>query len=205
MWIVPSRGRPHNCRRLFAAEWNSPGVLCVDDDDPLLDQYRALTLPANWRLAIGRRTPLSEIYNRHFGSAAWHGIGADDMLPETLGWDLALIAAAGSDGLAFGDDGINGDRHATHFVLGDGLAREVGWLALPGLSRIFIDTVWNEIAEARGVRRYLPDVKLTHLHFSIGAPRDETYRKPDKASDRAIYDQWRKAYDTPRPARPDSA
>lgn len=192
MWIVPSRGRPHNCRRLFAAEWNAPVLIIADFDDPMVGAYSALD-----HVVFQTRAPLSEAYNRVFQQSPdlpWYGIGADDMLPETPGWDLALIEAAGSDGLAFGDDGINGGRHATHFVLGGDLVREIGWLALPGLSRIFIDTVWNEIAEARGVRRYLPDVKLTHLHFSTGAPRDETYRKPDKQSDRAIYEQWRTAY-----------
>ena len=195
MWIIPSRSRPHNCARLFAAGFSTSGVLCVDDDDPMLDGYRRLALPDRWVLAIGKRDGLSEIYNRAFRThpwELWYGVGADDMLPETPAWDQRLIHAALPDGLAFGDDGINGDKHATHFVIGGRLVREMGWLALPGLQRIFIDTMWNTLTEKRGVRRYLPDVKLTHLHFSNGtAPVDATYRKVGKARDRAIYQQWK--------------
>ena len=191
MWVLPSRARPHNCARLFAAEWNTPGVLCVDDDDPSLGAYRSLTLPPGWTMDVGSRGPLSLIYNRAFNAnptRQWYGVLADDVLPETMRWDSRLVKAALPDGMAFGDDGINGQRHATHFVLAGELVRRVGWLALPGLQRLYIDTVWNDIA--RDVRRYLPDVLLTHLHFSNGkALRDATYRKPK--GDRAIYERWK--------------
>lgn len=193
MWIVPSRSRPHNCARLFRHA-STPGVLCVDDDDPLLPAYEALSLPSSWRVVVGPRAGLAEIYNRQFRShrtLGWYGIGADDMLPETLGWDRQLIEAAGRDGMAFGDDGI---QQPTHFVLGGDLVRDVGWLALPGLDRIYIDTVWAEIAKGRGVLRYLPDVKVTHMHPAVGkALPDKTYRKPNKASDKEIYERWRQA------------
>ena len=70
--------------------------------------------------------------------------------------------------------------------------REIGWLALPGLDRLYIDTVWNDIAAERGVLRFLPDVKLTHLHFSNRrAMMDRTYHKPSKNKDRAIYHAWK--------------
>lgn len=159
----------------------------------MLGAYQALALPFSWRLVVSERAVLSEIYNRQFRASPdldWYGVGADDIEPEP-GWDHELIRAAGKDKMAFGDDGINGDRHATHFVLGGDLVRAMGWLALPGLDRIYIDTVWNDIAERLGVRRYLPDVKVTHRHFSTGAPKDSTYRKRHKARDREIYEQWR--------------
>lgn len=194
MWILPSRSRPHNCARLFR-HVNTPGVLCVDDDDPLLPVYESMPLPTSWRVVVGPRAGLSEIYNRQLEAhpyLAWYGILADDVLPETPGWDRKLIDAALPDGMAFGDDGINGPHHATHFVLAGDLARSAGWLGLPGLSRIYIDTAWNDIALARGVRRYLPDVKLTHMHFSNGrALKDAVYRKPDKDRDWEIYRKWR--------------
>lgn len=197
MWIVPTRCRPNNCQRLIASEWNTGLVLCIDSDDPLMGAY--VSLPVRNSVMITGNPPgigLAAIYNREFRALQdlpWFGIGADDMLPESPGWDLRLVNAAGRDGLAYGDDGRGPGHRPTHFVLGGDLVREIGWLALPGLQRLYIDTVWSDIARSRGVERYCADVKLTHVHFSTGAPMDAVYRKsPEtKAHDLSVYTAWR--------------
>lgn len=204
MWVLPSRSRPGNVARFINACHDqgipAPLWLRVDLDDERINGYRRLDLPDGWAMVEGPRDGLASLYNAAFKTLQdrpFYGVLADDIVPETKDWDKRLIEAAGSDGLAFGDDGINGSIHATHFVLGGDLVREIGWLALPGLSRIFIDTAWVDIARSRGVLRYLPDVILRHHHFSNGrAFFDGTYRKPDKAADRAIYDAWRNTKET---------
>ena len=198
MWIIPSRGRPHNIRRLVAAcietGMSTPALLRLDDDDPYLDDY--LRIEINWEVVVSKRIPLSEVYNEVYNrNLDWYGFLADDILPETKRWDRLLVEAAGKDSLAFGEDGINGDTRAVHFVLGGGLVRSIGWLALLGLDRIYIDTVWNDIARRRGVLRFLPEVKLTHLHFSNRrALRDKIYKKYNKARDKSIYEAWAMEY-----------
>ena len=168
MFVLPSRKRPHNIKRFFYAcqELGSEtrGVVCLDEDDNSAITYPVA--PEGWRYELRPRASLSFIYNDVFDKyphLPWYGVWADDVLPETPRWDRALIDAAGADGLAFGDDGINGGNHPTHFVLGGNLVREIGFLALPGLDRIFIDRVWADIARLRGVYRYLPDVQTPHL------------------------------------------
>ncbi len=192
MWIIPSRSRPQNIRRLIGIA--TPVYLRLDDDDPMLQGYKDLDLSWNWIFTVAKRASFSSIYNEFFiawPNLDWYGFLADDVVPETSDWDRLLIEATGKDGLAFGDDGINGGTFATHFVVGGDLVRSVGWLALHGLDRIYIDTVWNDIAADRGVRRYLPDVKLRHHHFSNGlALMDQTYRKPTKDNDRILYEAW---------------
>lgn len=192
MWIIPSRSRPHRLATLLAVEFMTPVLVVIDDDDPMLQGYIDLDVP---RL-IGKRRPLSEIYNDVFANYPdldWYGFLADDVVPDTPQWDNLLVEAAGSDGLAFGDDGINGEARAPHFVLGGDLVREYGWLSLPGLERLYIDTVWNDIARERDTYRYLPHVIMTHHHFSNGkALYDQTYRKPGKLADKLIYEEWRK-------------
>lgn len=193
MWILPSRGRPKNILRLCAVFLltgaSTPLWLRLDHDDPMLAKYSG-----PWERHVGPRLPLSEIYNeafRLFPSAEWYGFIADDVVPETHGWDRKLIEVAGSDGMAVpaGGDTTGG---TPHFVLGGDLVRSVGWLALPGLDRIYIDTVWADIARERGVLRHVPDVMLRHYHFSNGmALFDSTYKKRHKAEDRAIYNEWR--------------
>ncbi|KKL69231.1 hypothetical protein LCGC14_2117000, partial [marine sediment metagenome] len=82
-----------------------------------------------------------------------------------------------------------------HFVLGNQLPVSMGWLALPGLDRLYIDTVWGDIAKSRGVLRRVPNVVLRHAHFSNGrALKDETYKKHNKARDKSIYEAWALEY-----------
>ena len=168
--------------------------LRLDDDDPSLPDYLALALPEPWTREVGPRLPLSAIYNKAYGrapEAAWWGFIADDVVPETPEWDFWLVEAAGSDGMAVPAGGHDPEG-APHFVLGGNLVREIGWLALPGLDRIYIDTVWLDIAKSRGVLRRVPDVVLKHHHFSNGlALRDATYKKRHKPEDRALYEAFR--------------
>lgn len=150
-----------------------------------------LDLPPMWQLVVGPRKPLSAIYAEAYREGFdWWGFIADDVVPETPGWDRRLIEIAGHDGMAVPAGGKT-TGGTPHFVLGGNLVDCVGWLALPGLDRIYIDTVWADIAEARGVLRYVPEVVLRHAHFSTGAPMDATYRKRNKAQDKLIYETWK--------------
>ena len=199
MWILPSRSRPHNLRRLIDA-WVKTGAttqveLCIDYDDPFREQYETTTIPPAWHIVVGHRSPLSAIYNNSYErcrTAPWYGFISDDVVPIDDDWDIKLIEAAGSDGMAVPTGGET-TGGCPHFVLGGDLVRSVGWLSLPGLDRIYIDTVWGDIAKRRGVYREIPNVKLEHHHFSNGkAFMDSTYRKHHKTQDKVIYDNWRK-------------
>lgn len=202
MWILPSRGRPHNAARLFSAfvatGATTPGILCVDDDDPRLDEYRVISLPEGWALDVQERIGLGPMLNRAFEQHPekhWYGDLSDDAMPITIGWDRALIEAAGSDGIAYCADGIRNEEQVNHFVIGGDLARELGWIILPGLVRIYGDNVLTDIGKARGVLRYLPNERLEHWHFSNGlAEYDETYRKPEAANDAAVYLKWKSSF-----------
>jgi len=164
-------------------------------------QYESIHKPPGWHVIAAERAPLSTIYNDSFRSRpdySWYGFIADDVVPLTKHWDIKLIEAAGSDGMAVpaGGETTGG---CPHFVLGGDLVRSIGWLSLPGLDRIYIDTVWKDIAEARGVLRRVPDVVLEHRHFSNGkALMDATYRKHHKPEDKLIYEKWRQEYEIHR-------
>ena len=198
MWILPSRSRPHNLLRLIDA-WGRTGAstpveLCLDFNDPCLRQYLSIPMPSGWIVVTGERDGLSRVYNDAFArhpEASWYGFIADDIVPLTDSWDVNLIEVAGSDGMAVPAGGHD-PNGAPHFVLGGDLVRSMGWLCLPGLDRLYIDTIWQEIATARGVLRRVPDVILEHRHFSNRkALIDETYLKKHKVQDKLIYDNWR--------------
>jgi len=198
MWILPSRSRPQNIQRLIGS-WGKTGAstgveLCIDFDDPCREQYEAMNMPQSWRLVVGQRGPLSAIYNAAYQRhkyLSWMGFIADDVVPITNGWDTKLIEAAGSDGMAVPAGGHDPDG-APHFVLGGDLVRSMGWLSIPGLDRLYIDSAWQDIATDRGVLRRVPEVVLEHRHFSNKKARiDATYLKHRKAQDKIIYDNWR--------------
>lgn len=201
MLIIPSRARPQNLRRLIGAcqdtGTSTPAWVRLDEDDTCVPQYRELSLPEGWRIIVGHRVSLSSVYNEAYeslnGTTHWVFI-ADDVVPITNGWDIKLIEAAGADGMAVpaGGETTGG---CPHFVLGGDLVRSMGWLSLPGLDRIYIDTVWGDIAKARSVYRQVPDVTLEHRHFSNGkALMDSTYRKHHKEQDKLIYNNWRQTW-----------
>lgn len=200
MWVLPSRSRPHNIARL-ARVWQETGAstslwLRLDDDDPRLSEYLVLALPEGWTREVGPRRPLGAIYNEAYQRAPerlWWGFIGDDVVPVTQGWDTALIEAAGDSRMAVpaGGHDQKGTEGAPHFVLGGGLPRVTGWLCLPGLDRLYIDTVWQTYAERRGALVRCPEIVLEHHHFSNRkALRDQTYLKHHKAEDRALYESW---------------
>lgn len=203
MWFFPSRGRPFSVNRFFQAwkdtQADSEGVLWLDDDDyeKHKEIYEKIELPVGWKLVVAPNYNkgtghISNLFFEMFPQEPWYGFMCDDVVPETLHWDRKLIEAAGEDGLSYGDDGIN-PEHASHPCVGGALIRSLGWLALPGLDRIYIDNALLEVAKRRGKVAYLPEVKTKHLHFSTGkSPFDETYRKTKNQQDKEIFDAWLK-------------
>jgi hypothetical protein len=188
MFILPSRGRPHNMQRLIDAcidhDTTAPIHYYLDDDDPTLDGYRALKYPETWFEHVGPRKiePESAVWHaceqhfKEFPEEPYYGVINDDIIPRTDRWDAELIKTAGDDFIAYGDDLLQGARMCTFPVVGGGLVRKVGWFCYPGLN---IDTGWHIVGSYFGWLRYRPDVILEHMHYlAKKAPFDETYDVP---------------------------
>lgn len=200
MFILCSRGRPASLARFAAAyretEARLPVLVRLDQDDPRLGEYLTTVLPSSWHVEVGPRKPLAEIYNdvfRRFWDEEFYGMLADDLVPRTPWWDQQLVEAAASHGVAYGDDGIQHEQIATHPVIGAELARAVGWLAPPWLKFLWIDTTWTAIGRALGRLRYLPQVSMEHLHYSVGkSEHDQTYRDhhPYGPADQEAFRAW---------------
>ncbi len=194
MFILPSRGRPHNLRRFLDAaldtDQQARTLVYLDEDDPALGEYRKINYPHWWVVHVGQPVGLGGVYKwvfETFPDLDYYGFLGDDLIPQTKHWDEKLIDAAGVGGISYGDDGHWGELLATHPCIGGELVRHMGWLCYPGLKKLFIDTVWHTIGAKLGRLHYLPDVKLEHMHYLFGkAEHDETYG--DQAKDFA-YDQ----------------
>lgn len=200
---VPTRGRPHNLKRLAEAARKTCTTdyeifARLDDDDTA--EYPPLD---NVTYIVGPRIFFAASLNELSAIAAEKGfthiaILGDDVLPETKGWDEAMINALPDLGVAYGSDGLenlHGQDLPTHVVVPIEMYKRLGWLGLPTLRHLFCDNVWRELGKMTTFK-YLPNVKLTHLHrWNQTAPDDKTYQEAnDKIKrdlDKAAFEAWR--------------
>lgn len=208
--IVPTRGRPENAARLHrvvreTSTAETPVLFCVDDNDPALLGYQALRDDYGLDIMIGSPRRLGPWLNFAGAGVATEQYGAigfmgDDHVPLTRGWDTAVLNAleeAGPWGIAYGDDGYQGERLPTACFMRSELIRHLGYMVPPGLEHLYIDNAWKDIGVKSGGLRYLPEVKITHLHPAADkAEDDDTYRAANSraqyAKDLAAYEHWQK-------------
>lgn len=202
MIIMPTMGRPHNLKRFIDVYRKTmamtPVVVIFDQGDKALPEYFKLDYPANFtKVDVARGTRVSDLQNiafYHFHNEPFYGFIGDDCVPETDHWDKILAEACGSNKISWGDDGIQGEKLATHPFIGGDLVRKIGWIAAPGFVRFFTDTIITDIARGLEAAVYLPDVKTTHYHpFNGTAPMDDVYRSaPPLDIDTMTYINFRK-------------
>jgi hypothetical protein len=203
---VPSRGRPHNLKRLSDALKNTCTghyqlMARLDNDDPALGEYLELD---DIQFLVGDRIFFTSSVNELAQIADEEGythiaILGDDVLPETVGWDEKMISALNDElGVVYGSDGLE-DLHGpdlpTHVVVPIEMYQKLGWIGLPTSRHLFLDNAWRELGKLTNFI-YLKDVKLTHLHrWNKSAPNDETYEeandKVKREHDRLAFETWR--------------
>ena len=189
MWLLPSRGRPHLVRRLFAeGKFRTPGLLIIDDDD--YKNYRGMELPSGWEKVSFPRMFLSGKLNagvKRRPDEPWYGILNDDHLPLTADWDLKLVKACNP--MTWPKDNY-GDRISTLVISGD-LVRTLGWISPPELNHFYIDDVHELIAECLGCHR-LDSVTVSHEHVNAGRMKpDLTWQeRPQPHEDRIAFTKW---------------
>ena len=201
--LVPTRGRPKNLARLSKAAQKTCTteyeIFARLDSD---DRSKYTDLPGV-RYIIGDRIFFAASMNEVAALAEAEGFThlallGDDVLPETVGWDIKLIESLGSLGVAYGSDGLehlHGPDLPTHVVVPIEMYKKLGWIALPALRHLFCDNVWRELGKITNLV-YMKDVKLTHLHrWNKKAPNDKTYEeaneKTKRENDRLAFETWR--------------
>jgi hypothetical protein len=203
---VPSRGRPHNLKRLSDALKNTCTgnyqlMARLDKDDPALGEYLELD---DIQFLVGDRifftSSVNELAQIADEEEYTHiAILGDDVLPETVGWDEKMISALNGElGVVYGSDGLE-DLHGpdlpTHVVVPIEMYQKLGWIGLPTSRHLFLDNAWRELGKLTNFI-YLKDIKLTHLHrWNKSAPNDETYEEANdkikREHDRLAFETWR--------------
>lgn len=202
MIILPTRNRPDNLRRFIGAYSATgatlPVTVVLDADNVAPYELVLADAPASWNFAFINK--FSRCYalavNGVFESSPnepFYALLADDVVPLTPGWDMKLRDACQPCCVAWGDDGIYGDRNgASHpFISGD-LVRAVGWLFPPYVRHASADKIWRTLSVELGIAQYRRDVLMPHLHWRQGrAEFDATYAlQPSANEDAASFSRY---------------
>ena len=204
--IVPSRARPGNAERLLSAVHETAKLathvhLCVDEDDPELEDYEDMECGPGDRLEIGPRKGLArwtnEIAVRRAGEYPFLASFGDDMVPRTAHWDYFLTRAiedSGGTGFTYPWDGIREDVPRRSCSAATSSPRWAGCACRP-CQHFFVDNAWADLGRGAGCLRHCRAVAVDHVHPRAGtAERDKTYSDacPKLDADRDAYQEWRR-------------
>lgn len=213
LYIVPSRGRPHNVEQLLEAWEATRGCaylwICVDDDDPQLEAYEKLTMPEWAKLRVAPRMRLGPTINHYtteylstnypLKSLDMIGFMGDDHRPRTKDWDLKILGAAHAVqdiGVIYGNDLIQGKNLPTSVAITTNVINELGYFCPPGVMHLYLDNAWADIGRALEKLIYLPGVIIEHCHpiANKGVQWDDGYREVNSGQmydkDNAAYMEW---------------
>lgn len=194
--IVPTRSRPaaaHEAARDALKNADVRGFtrvyLAVDGEHDQTREYELLAdTPDMYRLFSPTHRGMVDTLNHWARHLVAQTIGdrprfthvgfmGDDHRPRTARWDFRLMEAAGQ-GIAYGNDLIQGRRLPTAVVMHADIVRALGFMAPDALGHLYVDNYWLELGRALGQLHYLDDVVIEHMHPSIGkSPNDEQYRR----------------------------
>lgn len=181
--LVPSRGRPERAALMASTAVNSSESadvhILVDQDDPEVPRYQAI---ANGRTIVhvdqrmGYTGSLNWWASQLRDSHAILGAFGDDVVFRTDGWDKIVERTLETPGIAYGDDLIHGKNHPSAVFMSSGIAKALGWLALPATTHQWADDGWKRLGTELGILRFMPDVIVEHMHPAVGkAEWDATY------------------------------
>lgn len=198
MIILPTKGRAENLRRFIRLYKETSAYLPIwvifDANDAY--RYNEVETPVHWkRISVPSGTPLGGIFDlifKKYPNEPYYGMLADDVTPETSGWDAIMSELCQPDKIVWGCDSIQNDRLPVHPFIGGDLLRKIGWWAAPRLKHWYVDNVWKNLADALNCGLYLPNVKMTHCHPVNGrAILDRTYREqPNHMADKMAYQKF---------------
>jgi hypothetical protein len=161
-----------------------------------VDAYAGIELPAKWRKQIVPESLISKKFND--GALVYapgedcYMMCADDMVPETMGWDVTLKNACLPGFISHGDDLLSGSAMSTHFCVSGEVVRKLGYLANPKFGHFYWDNVLRDVGTDLGIFVAVPEVITRHLHWTVTGDFDQTCKeRGSSADDEATYLLWR--------------
>lgn len=197
--IVPTRGRPESVQRFADAfhkhsDGNAELVFGIDDDDTT--RYpEGLNYSKNPRARFsGTLNNVSKAYPGHFAYFA----AGDDHLIETPHFDTIILEELHNlgTGFVYGADGLMNEYLPTAGAMTGNVIETLGYMSLPELIHLYVDNWWKDLFTEIDSLRYLPHLKISHLHPSGGFTAwDDQYKEVNDpemyAHDSAAYESYK--------------
>lgn len=194
--LTPTRGRPSGLMRLYDSIANTISgnhrivfVYYVDDDDEKLAEYKQLRFTKHKNIQVIHYYRERQIIAKTFNFMAaqvkstYFMNGADDMVFNTPGWDEILFQrlTVHPYSLYYFDDGIQHEVLATFAIVSQYWIRLMGYFFPEHIRHNYIDTYICDVARRAGTLVYIPEVTLTHFHYTINnSLYDKTYQEAEQ-------------------------
>lgn len=185
--LLPTRGRPAFLTRFVDSAIDLAErpdelefVIVMDDDDRSYDDWIA---PRQALVVRSERKTLALYYNDacDLAQGPIYLLGSDDLVVRTQGWDTKVHDAFARypDRIVnvFANDGApeENKQFASIPFIHQNWVDVIGRYLPPYFSGDFVDTWYNDVAEALG-RKFKLDVLIEHMHPAFGkADEDATY------------------------------
>jgi len=187
--LLPSKGRPDKASEAiecFNKCRTTAQILLVlnDGEDYNLD-VPTIHVPAQ---------SMCEAVNIAARSVETDFIGfiGDDHHIRTPGFDEIFERELEDSRIVYGNDLLMKEKLATHCAMKTEVVKRLGYMAIPGLTHLFMDNFWMELGA-----KYVPEVIVEHMHYSVGKSKnDDRYKAVNSNTifnhDKRIFDDWKK-------------
>ena len=201
--IVPTRGRRMQCERLlesFEKTTDDAELVFVTDGDDQ-ETYEGM----DWRTALHAVLEPREYLSGKLNKTAAAAIddydalmfAGDDHVFRTEHWDTIMMSALkdlGGSGWVYPDDKRRNDVPEIWLTSAD-VVRELGWFAPEHVMHFYCDNSIAELGKRAGLIRYVPEVLIEHLHYSVckETERDQVYVTTEEmfgTSDLQAFQKW---------------
>lgn len=202
-WLLPTRGRVHTnlrrCLKAIQATNTSTRIYVVVDEDEFAahsDEYEALgcdlfVVPGG---SSGKAFEEARILLTT-SDTQWVGFLSDDLIPETEGWDLALLEHLSGANVVSSNDGAHAPKRMNGAVVWSAdLLKAVGYVYPPGLAHMYVDDVWEDLGRTVGIWHCDMGVMVRHAHASWGGQKDDIAVRANSflPSDQLIFQAWKR-------------
>lgn len=176
--VCPTRGRFKMFKDMIESfidkTSEDTNIICsIDEDDADFQQYldfineKGIACFFSYPITVTEH--INNVYNSSPGYDYYH-ITNDDVIYHTQDWDriaMGKLEAAGG-GIAYGDDGFQGEGLCTFPIISASVTGALGWLQEPSLNRFSGDSVWMELGRMAKCLYYCQEIIIEHRHFLNG-------------------------------------
>lgn len=194
-YVVPSRGRPENVKRLVQAckktDFRSDLWIVIDDNDWKRREYEAIAneFDVGYIIVENYSGGMCKSLNAalellmddtKYDYYDYFGFLGDDVLPKTIFWDymMQLAIPFPKNGISYGNDLFQQENLPTHPLMTRSIIDHLGGMTPPGLLHLYADNFWKSLGRDINGLYYKPEIILEHLHpIAQKSAMDEGYAR----------------------------